>query len=136
VLHGYVTTCASTISQKAALAAWTPEGAAARVAARRTFRARRDHLLGLLRSRLGLPAVEPDGAFYTMVGVAAYGPSLEVAEALLRRGVITVPGGTFGSEAEGFLRVSFCVEESALTEAVRRIGEALAQLQPRQEQPV
>lgn len=136
VLHGYVTTCASTISQKAALAAWTPEGAAARVGARRTFRARRDHLLGLLRSPLGLPAVEPDGAFYTMVGVAAYGPSLEVAEALLRRGVITVPGGIFGSEAEGFLRVSFCVEESALTEAVRRIGEALAQLQPRQEQPV
>jgi len=136
VLHGYVTTCASTISQKAALAAWTPEGAAARVAARRTFRARRDHLLGLLRGRLGLPAVEPDGAFYTMVGVATYGPSLEVAEALLRHGVITVPGGTFGSEAEGFLRVSFCAEESALTEAVRRMGEALAQLQPRQEQPV
>jgi len=134
VLHGYVTTCASTISQKAALAAWTPEGAAARVGARRTLRARRDHLLGLLRSPLGLPAVEPDGAFYTMVGVAEYGPSLEVAEALLRRGVITVPGGIFGSEAEGFLRVSFCVEESALTEAVRRIGEALAQLQPRQEQ--
>ncbi len=121
VLHGYVTTCASTISQKAALAAWTAEGAAARVAARHTFRARRDHLLGLLRGRLGLPAVEPDGAFYTMVGVAAYGRSLEVAEALLRH---------------GFLRVSFCVEESALTEAVRRIGEALAQLQPRQEQPV
>src|SRR2546425_4123589 len=41
----------------------------------------------------------------------------EVAEALLRHGVITVPGGTFGSEAEGFLRVSFCAEESALTEA-------------------
>ncbi len=136
VLHGYVTTCASTISQKAALAAWTPDGAAARVAARRTFRARRDHLLGLLWGRLGLPAVEPDGAFYTMVGVAEYGPSLEVAEVLLRHGVITVPGGTFGSEAEGFLRVSFCAEENALTEAVRRIGEALAQLRPRQEQPV
>jgi len=135
VLHGYVTTCASTISQKAALAAWTPEAEAARAAARRTFRARRDHLLGLLRGRLGLRAVEPDGAFYTMVNVAPYGRSLEVAEALLQRGVITVPGGTFGSEADEFLRVSFCAEESALTEGVRRIGEALAPLKPRQEQP-
>jgi len=71
-----------------------------------------------------------------MVGVAPYGRSLDVAETLLRRGVITVPGGTFGSEADDFLRVSFCAEESALTEGVRRIGEALAQLKPRQEQPV
>ncbi len=136
VLHGYVTTCASTISQKAALAAWTPEAETARVAARRTFRARRDHLLGLLRGQLGLRAVEPDGAFYTMVGVAPYGRSRDVAESLLQRGVITVPGGTFGSEAEDFLRVSFCAEESALTEGVRRIGEALARLKPPQEQPV
>ncbi len=136
VLHGYVTTCASTISQKAALAAWTPEAETARAAARRTFRARRDHVLGLLRGRLGLRAVEPDGAFYTMVGVAPYGRSLDVAETLLQRGVITVPGGTFGSEADDFLRVSFCAEESALTEGVRRIGEALAPLKPRQEQPV
>src|SRR5207237_563107 len=30
VLHGYTTTCASTVSQKAALAAWTEEAAAAR----------------------------------------------------------------------------------------------------------
>ena len=30
VLHGYTTTCASTVSQKAALAAWTDEAAAAR----------------------------------------------------------------------------------------------------------
>ena len=136
VLHGYVTTCASTISQKAALAAWTPEGDAARVEARDTFRARRDHVLGLIEDTLHLRAVPPDGAFYTMANVAAYGSSVRVAETLLEHGVITVPGGSFGGEAENFLRVSFCADEGTLTEGVRRIGEALARLRPRQELPV
>jgi aspartate aminotransferase len=136
VLHGYVTTCASTISQKAALAAWTPQADAARAGARATFRARRDHVLGMIEHTLHLRAVPPDGAFYTMVNVAAYGSSLRVAEAVLEHGVITVPGGSFGSEAEKFLRVSFCADEATLTEGVRRIAEALAHLRPRQELPV
>ena len=113
----------------------TPEAGEARGAMRRTFRSRRDHLLELV-GRLGLRAVKPDGAFYTMVDVAAYGASQRVAETLLDHAVITVPGATFGSEAEGFLRLSFCAEQSALTEGVRRIGAALAQLKPRQELPV
>src|SRR5712691_10943052 len=51
LLHGYVTTCASTISQKAALAAWgSDEAVAARKQIRDTFHRRRDHLLALLRS--------------------------------------------------------------------------------------
>jgi aspartate/methionine/tyrosine aminotransferase len=58
-----------------------------------------------------------------------------VAEALLQHGVITVPGDPFGPEAKGFLRVSFCAEESMLTEGVRRIGAALAEMKARQEQP-
>lgn len=136
VLHGYVTTCASAVSQKAALAAWTPEAETARAGMRRTFHGRRDHLLSLLGHRLGLKAVPPDGAFYTMVNVSAYGRAVAVAEALLEAGVITVPGGTFGPEAEDFLRVSFCVGEAALGEGVRRMGQALSHLKPREELPV
>ena len=56
VLHGYVTTCASTVSQKAALVAWTDEAEAARAGFRETFRSRREHLLGLIESELGLRA--------------------------------------------------------------------------------
>jgi aspartate/methionine/tyrosine aminotransferase len=126
VLHGYTTTCASTVSQKAALAAWTAEAAEARAHARRTFRARRDHLLGLLSSELSLRAVEPEGAFYAMLDVSAHGDSLTVAERLLEAGVITVPGAAFGAEGEGFLRVSFCADFPLLEEGVRRMKTALA----------
>jgi aspartate aminotransferase len=135
VLHGYVTTCASAISQKAALAAWTPAAEAARDGMRAIFQARRDRLLELV-SGLELRAVPPDGAFYAMVDVARFGSSARVAEALLERGVITVPGGAFGGEGEGYLRVSFSADQPALEEGVRRMGRALARLKPHQELPV
>ncbi|HEV3468255.1 MAG TPA: pyridoxal phosphate-dependent aminotransferase [Pyrinomonadaceae bacterium] len=125
VLHGYTTTCASTVSQKAALAAWTEEAAAARARIRRTFRARRDHLLRLLSDELGLRAVAPDGAFYAMVDVSAYADSARAAESCLEHGVITVPGAAFGPEGEGYLRVSFCADLPVITEGVRRMGEGL-----------
>jgi aspartate aminotransferase len=128
VLHGYVTTCASAVSQKASLAAWTEEAEAARAGFRATFRARRDHLLRLIDSELGLPAIAPDGAFYTMLDVSQYGSSVAVAETLLEEGVITVPGVGFGSESEGFLRVSFCADHETLEEGVRRIKKAIHRL--------
>src|SRR5207245_11455373 len=64
VLHGYIVSCASSFSQKAALAAWTAEAAASRAEMRAIFHRRRDHLLGLLRRDPGLRCVTPDGAFY------------------------------------------------------------------------
>ena len=64
-------------------------------------------------------AVKPEGAFYTMLDVSDYGASMDVANALLEERVITVPGAGFGSEAEGFLRVSFCADHETLTEGVQ-----------------
>ena len=128
LLHGYVTTCASTISQKAALAAWTDEASAARDQIRITFHERRDHLLAALRGA-DLRCITPDGAFYTMVDIGEYGSSLAVAEAMLEAGVVTVPGNAFGSEGEGFLRVSFCADLPVLTEGVARMKAGLANLE-------
>jgi aspartate/methionine/tyrosine aminotransferase len=129
VLHGYITTCASAVSQKAGLAAWTDEAERARAGFRETFRSRRDHLLELIHAELGLRAVTPEGAFYTMLDVSEYGRSIDVAEALLNERVITVPGVAFGSESEGFLRVSFCADHETLAEGVRRIKKAIHGLQ-------
>jgi aminotransferase len=61
-----------------------------------------------------------------MVDVSKFGSSMKVAEALLEEKVITVPGAAFGSEGEGFLRVSFCAEMDMLEEGVRRIKKGLA----------
>jgi len=133
ILHGYVTTCASTVSQKtAARAAWTNEAITAREAMRETFRERREHLLALVASELNLRAVAPDGAFYTMIDTGAYGTSMRVAEAMLEAGVVTVPGAAFGKECENYLRVSFCADKSTLTEGVSRMKKALQQMSEKQ----
>lgn len=128
VLHGYVTTCASTVSQKAALAAWTEEAEAAREQFRETFRRRRDYLISLVERELGLRAVVPEGAFYAMVEIGFGVASMKVAEAMLDAGVITVPGAAFGDEGEGFLRLSFCADEERLAEGVARMKRALQTL--------
>ena len=63
-----------------------------------------------------------------MAEISDYGNSLEVAEAGLEHGVVTIPGSAFGSESKGFLRVSFCADEAKLSEGVRRLGAALKSL--------
>ena len=128
VLHGYVVTCASSISQKAALAAWTAEAAVAREEYRAIFHRRRDHLLALLRDELGLRCVTPEGAFYAMVDVSHFGDEMRVAEAGLEHGVVTIPAAAFGDESRGYLRISFCADEAKLSEGARRLGHALEAL--------
>jgi aminotransferase len=66
-----------------------------------------------------------------MVDIHDYGSSLEVAETFLRAGVVTVPGNAFGSEGEGFLRVSFCADLPVLTEGVARMKAALNEFSKR-----
>jgi aminotransferase len=128
LLHGYVVTCASTVSQKAALAAWSDAAQAAQAGMRNTLRLRRDALLQSISEVLQLRCVVPDGAFYCMMEVRRYGPCWQVAEAILKGGVITVPGTAFGPEGEGFLRLSFSADVPILHEAVARMHTVLAGL--------
>jgi aspartate aminotransferase len=125
-LHGFLTVCTSTISQKAALLGWTDEAEAAKAEARAIYKRRGEFLVDLLWKELGVKGTTPEGAFYTMVDVRPLGDDLEVAEKFLQNRVITVPGVAFGDEAKGFLRISFCQPEEKMIEGVRRMKEALS----------
>ncbi len=124
-LHGFLTVCTSTISQKASLLGWTEEAEKAKAEAREIYKRRGEFLIDLFKKELGLHATSPEGAFYTMLDVRPLGDDLEIAEKFLQNRVITVPGIAFGSEAKGFLRVSFCNSEEKMAEGVRRMKEAL-----------
>lgn len=125
-LHGFLTVCTSTISQKASLLGWSEEAERAKAEAREIYKRRGEFLIALLEKELNLRGTSPEGAFYTMVDVRPVGAGdLEVAERFLQNRVITVPGVAFGSEAAGFLRVSFCNSEEKMAEGVRRMKEAL-----------
>ncbi len=124
-IHGFLTVCTSTISQKAALLGWTEEAEKAKAEAREIYKKRGEFLIDILEKELGLRGTHPEGAFYTMLDVREIGDDLEVAERFLQNRVITVPGIAFGDEAKGFLRISFCNSEERMAEGVRRMKEAL-----------
>lgn len=124
-VHQYLTTSASAVSQRAALAGFGPEAEAAIAQFRELLRGRRDVMLELL-AEAGLACAAPQGAFYLFVDVSRFGPSVAVAERLLEHGLITVPGSAFGEQGEGYLRLSFASEVEVLREGVERLRRGLA----------
>ena len=125
VMHQYVSSCVSAITQKAALAAFTDEGRRATTEMRDELRKRREVMARAIEKEIKLPYVQGEGAYYIMLDVSMYGPSMETAMALLDERVITVPGSAFGSEGEGFLRLSYSIEAPMIEEGIRRMARGL-----------
>ncbi|MFP5265476.1 MAG: pyridoxal phosphate-dependent aminotransferase [Blastocatellia bacterium] len=128
VMHQYVSTCASAVTQKAAIAAFGEGGRRATAHMRDELRRRNDAMARAIDRDLRLPYVQGEGAYYIMLDVSGFGPSMDTALALLGQGVITVPGSAFGAEAEGYLRLSFSIETPLIEEGIRRIGRGLDRL--------
>ncbi len=125
--HQYLVTCASSVSQAAALVALGTEAETDRAAYLAIFRHRRALMAGELRRIPQLPVTMPEGAFYFFIDVRGFGRSLEIAERLLReRHVIVIPGEAFGSGGAGFLRVSYAAHDDDIRSGVRALGEELA----------
>jgi aspartate/methionine/tyrosine aminotransferase len=125
VMRQYMSTCASAVTQRAALVAFSDEGRHETAAMRDELNRRGEVMAHAIDRELHLPYVQGEGAYYIMLDVSRYGPSMETAKALLNERVITVPGSAFGSEGEGFLRLSFSIEESSIEEGIRRIAKGL-----------
>ncbi len=125
VMHQYISTCVSAITQKAAVAAFTDEARRATAEMRDELSRRRDVMARAIEREVKLPYDQGEGAYYTMLDVSRYGPSMDTAMSLLEERVITVPGSAFGSEGEGFLRLSFSIEAPLIEEGIRRIAKGL-----------
>jgi aspartate/methionine/tyrosine aminotransferase len=126
VMRQYMSTCASAVTQKAALAVFSDEGRRETAAMRDELNRRGEVMARAIEKELQLPYVQGEGAYYIMLDVARYGSSMETAMALLNERVITVPGSAFGSEGEGFLRLSFSIEARLIEQGIQRIGKGLA----------
>lgn len=72
-----------------------------------TFRERRDLMLSRLGRLPGFRCEAPEGAFYAFPRVERPEGDEAVAMELLKRGVVTVPGGAFGPSGRGYLRLSY-----------------------------
>jgi len=75
-------------------------------------------------NEIGLPCLEPKGAFYTFPSINATGmSSAEFTEKLLiEEKVAVVPGSTFGQCGEGFIRCCYATSLPNIEEALSRMG--------------
>jgi aspartate aminotransferase len=130
-------TCATTIAQKAAEAAYTgPQECVEEM--RQAFERRRDLILGLAREIEGMKVLEPQGAFYLFPDVSAFfgktynGQTINNADELVtyllqEAHVACVSGSAFGED--NCIRFSYATSEDLIIEAMKRMKEALERLQ-------
>jgi len=114
-VHQYCQACATSISQYAAVAAYTGDQGAVKVM-RDEYEARRDIIWNGLKD-LGFDFPKPEGAFYTFVPMK---PAL--TEKIIASGVIAVPGSAFGVNAPEFTRFSYATSRQNIMTALGRIG--------------
>ena len=107
-------TCATSISQYAAVAAYTGDQSCVS-AMRDEYRARRDILCNGLHD-IGFSFPTPQGAFYAFVPLGR-----ETTARVLDAGVIAVPGDAFGKNCAEYARFSYATSRENIQEALRRI---------------
>ncbi len=137
VIQSQATSCPSSISQAAAVAALT--GSQDFLEDRKaSFQCRRDLVVNRLNAIDGLDCLKPEGAFYTFSGCAGVlgtttpsGKKIETdadfcAYLLDEAHVAVVPGSAFGLSP--YFRISYATSEADLIEALDRIERACAAL--------
>lgn len=135
-LQGQTVSCATTIAQKAAEAAYAgPQDCVETM--RQAFHRRRDLIVALAKEIPGMKVLEPQGAFYLFPDVSAFfgkqynGQTIHDANDLVtyllqEAHVACVSGSAFGED--NCIRFSYATSEDLITEAMRRVKEALAKL--------
>lgn len=120
---------APTLSQHAALAAFTPETRAILEERRAAFQARRDYLLPALRELGFVIPVTPQGAFYLYADCSRFtDDSFAFSRQLLEEaGVAITPGLDFGAHrAAQHVRFAYTTDIPRLREGVERIRRFVA----------
>lgn len=120
-VHQYNVTCASSISQRAALEALTV-GFDDALPMKSEYIKRRDYVFERLQN-MNLQVVKPDGAFYFFVKLPeGHHSSLDFCLELVKKAkVACVPGDAFSLLGDGYFRISYAYSMDMLKEALDRI---------------
>lgn len=94
------------------------------------YERRRELIYNGLNSIDGLSCVKPKGAFYIFLNITKTGLSSEefAMRLLNEEKVAIVPGTAFGSEGDGFLRISYALSEDKIREGLKRIARFMGNL--------
>ncbi|WP_455661096.1 aminotransferase A [Pradoshia sp.] len=124
-VHQYNVSCASSISQMAALEAMQ-NGKDDAVMMKKEYKNRRNYVYRRFK-QMGLETVLPDGAFYFFVKIPKkFSTSLDFSLELVRtKKIAVVPGSAFSSYGEGYFRFSYAVSMESLVIGLDRLEQFL-----------
>ncbi len=135
-MQGQITSGANSVAQRAAIVALNGDMSAT-YKMRDAYLRRRDLVKGMLDKIEGIKTNNPQGAFYIFPDVSSYfgksdgettiNNSYDFAMYLLNKKYVSVVDGE-GFGAPDCIRISFAASDDSLKEAIKRIGEACAEL--------
>lgn len=122
-----VTSCSPAFVQKAAVAALTGSQSAVEEMVA-SYRSRRDLLVDGLSAIPGVSCTGANGAFYVFADIRAAGLTSDefVERLLVDHRVAVVPGTAFGSQGEGFIRLSYATDEATIRAGIDGIAALMA----------
>jgi len=129
LLFADVASCTTSFVQKAGIEALT-NGDAFVDEVMKHFSERRKAIVSGLNEVPGFSCIYPKGAFYAFPNIKKTGMSSEeVANYMIEEaGVCLLPGTAFGSQGEGFLRISYASSLESIHEGIRRMKEAMEKI--------
>lgn len=128
-MQQYTVVCAPSFCQEAAITALEDCDEDVELM-RKEYERRKNYMVKALNSIDGISCNNPQGAFYIFVNIKSLNKtSKEIADYMLDHAKIAlVPGSAFGSEGEGYLRISYATSYEDLVEAAGRIKKAVEEL--------
>ena len=122
-LHAYTSICPPIFSQYAACEGL--KNAWADVEKMRVSYQQRRNVMYKAFTDMGLPCIEPEGAFYMFPDIRPTGMTCEdfATELIQKHNVAVVPGTCFGAGGEGFIRCCYATDLNKIKIAMERIAE-------------
>ncbi|MFG6149096.1 aminotransferase A [Halobacillus sp. B23F22_1] len=123
-VHQYNVSCATSISQYAALEAIL-NGKHDPEVMKNAYQERREYVMNRL-DKMGLEYIVPDGAFYIFPKFSSEESTFKAAVDLVEKaGVALVPGSAFSFYGEGYVRLSYAYSKSTLEKGLDRLEQYL-----------
>ncbi|MDP7348965.1 MAG: aminotransferase class I/II-fold pyridoxal phosphate-dependent enzyme, partial [Phycisphaeraceae bacterium] len=125
-LHMYISTCESTPTQWAVLAAFKgDQGFVDQMV--NEYQQRRDRVVELVQQCPHLTGYTPGGAFFIMPSLPTGTDSFDVAMRMLHEArACTIPGGAFGDSCRNALRLSYATDMRTIETAFERMAQWLS----------
>ncbi|ODG89748.1 MULTISPECIES: aminotransferase A [Bacillaceae] len=127
-VHQYNVSCATSISQYAAITALT-DCIDSPIEMAKEYKIRRNYMIDRLE-KMGLPCIKPEGAFYLFPSIKEFNmPSMEFALNLVEKhNLAVIPGEAFSEYGDSFIRLSYAYSMKELEIACDRLEEFVTSL--------